>query len=213
MTNELLIRALVADARPVRRLPPPEVRCVRWLGLALALTVTAALQFDLRADLAYLLGAHPLFSIDVACLLLLGLLSARSAFLLSVPAPRSSSTLALPLAGFALWLVLLASQLALPGALQPGTGWACVLRIAGLGAPALFTCWLLLRGAAPLAPGCAGLFMALASFSFSALASRLLCARDGALHLLLWHGLPVLVLAGLTALVARRFLRRAVASR
>lgn len=202
MTNEALIRELVADAQPVRRLAPPGLRCVGWLALTLLLLVASTLALGARGDLAQR-SRELSFLLDGMCLLLLGTFAARSAFQLSVPARRSAVTFGLPLAAAALWLVLLASGGLGAGAVEAGPGVPCVLRITGLGVLPLLVGWRMQRRAALLEAGWAGLFLALAAFSFAALASRALCARDGASHLLFWHCLPVLVLTGVAAVAAR----------
>ena len=199
MTNEALIRELVADAQPVRRLAPPGLRCVGWLALTLLLLVASTLALGARGDLAQR-SRELSFLLDGTCLLLLGTFAARSAFQLSVPAQRSAVTFGLPLAGAALWLVLLAARGL--GALEAGPGVPCVLRITGLGMLPLLVGWRMQRRAAPLEAGWTGLFLALAAFSFAALATRVLCARDGVAHLLFWHCLPVFVLTGVATVAA-----------
>ncbi|HEU4582928.1 MAG TPA: NrsF family protein [Polyangiaceae bacterium] len=200
MTNEALIRELVSDAQPVHRLAPPGRRCQRWLLLTLAL-LSAALAFGARADLVERCREGA-FVLDGLGLLLLALLSARSAFQLSVPALHSPATFGLPLAGAALWLVSLAARALGAGALDAGVGLGCALRIAALGTLSLLVGWCLQRRATRLAAGWAGLFLGLAAFAFAALACRASCARDGVSHLLFWHCLPVLALSGLAALAA-----------
>jgi hypothetical protein len=119
--------------------------------------------------------------------------------------PRSgpAATFALPLAACALWLVLLALAAAAADPRELGPGQPCVLRISLLGALPLAAGGHMLRRAAPLQLGGVGLCLSLAAFSLAALASRALFARDGALPLLIWHGLSVLLLAGAGAAVAR----------
>jgi hypothetical protein len=203
MTNEGLIRELVSDAHPVQRLPAPGHRCGSWLALTLLL-VAAALALGARERLVER-SQEPAFLLDALGLLLLAVLSARSAFQLSVPALHSAATFGLPLTGAALWLVLLSARVP-AGALEPGPGLHCVSWITALGVPSLLLCWRMQRRAAPLAPRWTGLFMALAAFSLSALAARVSCARDGVSHLLFWHCVPVLALTALAAITAQRWL-------
>jgi hypothetical protein len=204
MKAELLIRALVADAVPVRRLAPPGLRCAGWLALTSGLLTCVTMRLGVRWELLGLSQNTRWLWLEGVSLLLLGILSARSAFQLSVPARRPSTLFGLPLASCLLWLGLLASRLAATGTLEAGPGSICVLRIAALGVPALVLGWRMQRKGALLEAGWSGLFMGLAAFSLAALAARLLCARDGAAHLLLWHCLPVLLLVGCAALAAVR---------
>lgn len=208
MTNESLIRRLVADARPVRRWGAPGLRWACWLAPTLLLLIAATCLLGVREDLAQR-GREPAFLLDVLGLLLLGMVSARSAFRLSVPMLQSATTWGLPLTGALLWLVLLSARALGAGIFDAGPGQACVLRITGLGMLPLLLGCRMQRRATPLEPAWTGLFLALASFAFAALASRAWCARDGAAHLLLWHCLPVFVLTGVAAATARHGLSTA----
>jgi hypothetical protein len=199
MKTEQLIAALVADVRPVRRLPKASERCARWLGLALALVAVGATFGGLRPDLAAK-ARDAAFLLENVALLSIFLLAARSAFELSVPDERRSlATFSLPLLALLLWLglVLVRGQRAMGTAefeLAASTGRACVWRISGLGLLPAFASWAMLRRAAPLAGGWAGLFLFLSAFSLAALGTQTLCASDGSLHVFWWHCLPVLVL-------------------
>ena len=199
MKTEQLIQALVADARPVQRLAKASTRCARWLSLALALVVVGATRGGLRPDLAEK-ARNAVFLLENAALLSVFFLAARSAFELSVPQEqRPLATFSLPLLAFLLWLalVLVRSQSGVGVGefeLAARTGRACVWRILGLGLLPALACWAMLRRAAPLAPGWAGLFLSLSAFSLAALGTQTLCASDGPLHVFWWHCLPVLVL-------------------
>src|SRR5260370_10100458 len=56
--HELLIRALAADLKPVRRLRPPSVRTFSWLVIVAATAVILAMIADLSA-LRHRLAAAP----------------------------------------------------------------------------------------------------------------------------------------------------------
>ncbi|MEY2930479.1 MAG: hypothetical protein RL033_1228 [Pseudomonadota bacterium] len=200
MKTEALIQALVADVRPVRRLPRARQRCVNWLGLGAVLVVASASALGLRPDLAAK-AQDVVFLGENAALLLVCLLAARGAFQLSVPEEaRSASTYAQPLLalGLAAGLVVLRGHSATVGTLEPelSHGLSCIQRSAGLGALPVLAGWAMLRRAAPLQQRWVGLFLFLSAFSLATIGTQVLCNADGALHLLLWHYLPLL-LAGL----------------
>ena len=89
-----LIDALVECATPVRRLRPPLVRAVFWLGFAGLVLALVAMGHGLRADLTVRLY-QPAFAITTAAALVTGILSAVAAFVISLPA-RSRWWLMLP---------------------------------------------------------------------------------------------------------------------
>jgi hypothetical protein len=215
MKTEQLIRALVADVRPVRRLPKASERCARWLGLALALVAVGAKLGGLRPDLAAK-ASDVVFLVENAALLLAFVLAARSVFELSVPDDdRPVATFALPVLALLLWLVLVLVRgwTGVDGGdleLAARTGVACVWRILGLGLPPAFACWAMLRRAAPLPQVWVGLFLSFSAFSLAAVGTQTLCAIDAPLHVLWWHCLPVLLLGLAGGCLARAaFMTRA----
>jgi hypothetical protein len=182
------------------------------LALALLLVVAATWLLGARGDL-WQRAREPAFLVDGLGLLLLGIVSAHAAFHLSVTTRQPAARLGAPLAGVLVWLALLAARVLGAGALDAGPGHACVLRITGLGMLPLLAGWRMQRRAAPLEAGWTGSLLAQASFAIAALASRAMCARDGAAHLLLWHCLPVLALTGVAAVTARHGLSTSPASK
>jgi hypothetical protein len=199
MKTDHLIQALVADVRRVRRLPKASERCARWLGLSLAFVAIGAVFAGVRLDLAEK-SRDASFLVENGTLLLVFALAARSAFELSVPDDeRPFATFSLPLLALLMWfgLVLIRGRDDVDTEaleLATRTGIACVWRILSLGVPPVFACWMMLRRAAPLPQRWVGCFLSLSAFSLAAAGTRALCARDGPLHVLLWHGLPVLLL-------------------
>jgi hypothetical protein len=211
MQTDALIRALVADARPVRRLLPAARRCVLWLGGAFSLVSASLLLQGVRADL----GARSrdgFFLLDNAALLAIFMLGARSAFRLSVPdQERLPSTLAAPLAACAGWLGLVLVQ----GALAPvffeasaRPGFLCIERVLTLGALPLGAAWAMLRAAAPERRGWTGFCAALSAFALGTFGMQLRCPIDRPVHVLLWHCVPMLLLGILGAGLGRAALTR-----
>ncbi|HEU4577424.1 MAG TPA: NrsF family protein [Polyangiaceae bacterium] len=194
------LQSLVADVRPVRRLLEPSERCARWLGFSLAFLIVGAWLGGVRLDLAEK-SRDASFLLENGALLMVFALAARSAFGLSVPNDeRPLGTFSLPLVALLLWLGLVLVRgwrQVDTGAfeLATKTGEACVWRIVILGMPPVFACWVMLRRAAPLLRRWVGLFLSLSAFSLAAAGTRALCTIDGPLHVLLWHGPPVLLLA------------------
>lgn len=202
MKTEDVIRSLITDAAPVRRLPAAGGRGARWAAAASALVVAGALALGPRPDLASKAGdAH--FLTEAAALLLLFAAAARGAFQLSVPGEeRSPATIALPAAALALWLAAILSHAWSAGpaaAFDPSPGYRCVWRVLLLGASPAVIGVILVRRAAPLKRGWTGTLLGLAAFSAAALGTRALCPIDRPEHVLLWHVVPVALLASLGA--------------
>ncbi len=97
-----LIRAIVADARPVRRLASPFRRAAAWLGFAVILVTVVALSFGLRDDLAAKLS-EPLFVLELVAIGLTGVTASVAAFCVSLP-DRSRAWLLLPTPAVVVWL-------------------------------------------------------------------------------------------------------------
>jgi hypothetical protein len=211
MQTEALIRALVADARPVRRLLPAARRCLLWIGGACSV-VTASLWLQgVRADL----GARTrdgFFLLENAALIAIFVLAARSAFRLSVPdEERLASTLAAPLAACAGWLGLVLVQGALAPVFFEGSarpGFLCIERVLMLGALPLGAASVMLRAAAPERRRWTGFCAALSAFALGTFGMQLRCPIDRPLHVLLWHCVPMLLLGVLGARLGRLALTR-----
>lgn len=102
--TEQLIAALAADARPVRRLPPPALRAAAWLVLLVGI---CALVVALRADIPDVLrrnaGLRPVLA--WAASLLTGLSGVAAAAHLALP-DRSRRWALLPLPFLLAWAAL-----------------------------------------------------------------------------------------------------------
>ena len=100
--HEDIIRSLIADLKPVRRLAPPGRRALLWLVLVAALAFTLAAVSD-RAAVAARLTAAPDMWLAVGGSALTMVLAAIAAFELSLP-DRSPLWALLPLPAALLWL-------------------------------------------------------------------------------------------------------------
>jgi hypothetical protein len=100
--TERIIEALVADARPVRRLRPPTLRALLWLTAVAAVAAVAIWLFADLAVMARRLG-DPKLQIEMAATLLTGSAAVLAAFQLSLP-DRSPGWALLPLPFLAVWI-------------------------------------------------------------------------------------------------------------
>jgi len=151
--TERLIQSLAQDARPVARLRPPGMRAALWLA---AVGVLLALAIGLMADrdvVTARLAGVPL-DLEMAGMLLTGILAVTAAFELSLP-DRSTAWALLPLPPLALWLGFTGTACWshwFTDGWAPGSSAACLKFILGVGLPMGGSLIWLLRRAAPLAP-------------------------------------------------------------
>jgi len=101
-TTQDLIRQLVSDARPVRRLRPPLLRAGLWVVLASVLLMIVAVVMGVRPDLDAKLQ-DPVFLTEVVSAALTGILAAIAAFHVALP-DRSARWVLLPVPTLLLWL-------------------------------------------------------------------------------------------------------------
>lgn len=217
MRSEDLIHRLASDLRPVRPAWNPVVSTVLWLGAATAVIVAAVLVAGPRHDIAARLAA----GFDMPQMLAAtatGVLAAFAAFQLALP-ERNRRWALLPLPAAVAWLATMGwgclQDLARlgPEALQVGVSLPCLAFIVGLGVPLTVAMLWLARHAAWLR---AGPVAALGGLSAAALASvglSIVHHLDAAAMVLAWHGLSVLVVAGLASLLGPRLMRRDMAAR
>lgn len=102
VTTQELIRRLVDDARPVRRLRPPLLRAGIWITVAAALLTAVAATIGIRPDLDGKLR-DPVFLVEVVSAALTGITAAVAAFHVGLP-DRSARWVLFPVPTLLLWL-------------------------------------------------------------------------------------------------------------
>jgi hypothetical protein len=209
-TDELIVE-LARSAAPVRPLPRPSVRLMRWVAAMMPLTALTAIVIGLRADVVTVMF-EPAFLAIAAVTLGTALLAAASALILSVPGiERSLLQRVIPLVSGGLWVVALCVLLttgggALERLLRFPLHWACVIQIAALSVVPGFVLFAMVRGAAPLRRAWSGALATLAAVGLSAAATQFICPLDDPAHQLVGHVLPVAALSVLGAFVGHRYL-------
>jgi hypothetical protein len=213
--SEDLADRLAKNLKPVKPLAHPAVRAAGTAGFALAAVAAclAALGGP-RKDWADMLRLPSVLETSVA-MLGAAFSAALAAFILAVPDTKIRTPVR-ALLGLAtvLWIeICMASVITLtPGDITAEfSAWAASRAcVAGLlimtTVPLIFSFVLTLR-AAPLWRGWSGYALALSAASFGAIGMRFLCPSDAPEHLLLWHFLPVLVLAGVGTVLGKLILR------
>src|SRR5690606_34401839 len=78
-----------------------------------------------------------------------------------------------------------------------GFGWHCVYKTASVAALPGAALFLMVRQAAPLRAGWAGLLAMLATTAVGVLGANVICPNDRPLHMLVWHVLPLMLFAAI----------------
>lgn len=190
MKTENLIKELILACEPIKRLDSPASRFFRWLLVSVFFVVAATLLFGLRPDVV-LASKRIGFLFQTVSALGLAVLSALSAFILSVPDRKRPWLSMVPVITLVLWLATIANGFLLVESVRGGIGLSCardIVLFALLPGMLLFR---MLRRAAPLEPGRVGVLAALGVAALGAVGIQFICMNDDPLHALLWHWLPV----------------------
>jgi hypothetical protein len=200
---------LSADLKPVRRLPPPWLRVLAWLGVVLAV---AALLVATRTLLPALgiVGNDPWMLPGAYASLATAILAAIAAFQLSLP-DRSDAWMWLPLPGLTVWIVLnglgCLATLAIPDTqTSPFQFMVCFGLILAISLPLTAAMILMVRRARPLRPLRVAVLGGLAASGAAATLLVLVHPHDSAVLDLAAHAVAVAVIIGLNVLLGGRLL-------
>ena len=86
-------------------------------------------------------------------------------------------------------------------------GWMCSSNIVLLAIPAALLIIFMIQKASPTMPKWTGWFSLIGALSLSALTEQFTCHNGSAIHLLIWHFLPVLCVGGLGWFFARKIFK------
>jgi hypothetical protein len=204
-----LIGDLGADLKPVRRLPPPGLRALVWLGIV---AVVAAFMVATRTMLPALgiIGNDPFMVPGAYASLATAVLAAIAAFQLSLP-DRSDAWLLLPLPPLVVWIVLnglgCLATLAIPGTqTSPFQFTVCLGLLVAISLPLTIAMVLMVRRARPLRPLRVAALGGLAASGAAATLLLLIHPHDSAVLDLAAHAVAVAVIIGLNVLLGGRLL-------
>lgn len=211
MRPEDLIEALVADAKPVRRLPSPMVRLSVWLALSGTYAALVVLAVGVRPDVAARL-ADMRFVVELGATFITSVLAAAAAFCATCPGRPVWERFA-PLPALGVWLWSLGEGCWQSFMLSGGQALALYLDQVCLPSIVLISVvpgvliLIMIQQGAPIAPVSTGALATLAASALAATALRLFHAQDASVMVLVWQFGSVGMLAGLGALTGRRILR------
>lgn len=173
--HDSLIRGLAADLKPVRRLPPPALRAVFWLGAVVVVALGLAAFADMSVMWERITSAPDMW-LAVIGSIATAVLACIAAFELSLPDAKRAWAW-LPLPGALLWIaasgfgclrvwVLPQTHVAVMAEARD-----CLIFIISLSVPLSALMLLMLRRAYPLSPG---LTAAMGGLAVAAAAATLL---------------------------------------
>jgi hypothetical protein len=206
--TEDLIRAIVAEAGPVRRLASPFLRATAWLCSAVIVVTAVTLVFGFRDNLAAKLG-DPVFALELVAVALTGVAASVAAFCLSLP-DRSRLWLLLPVPPLLAWLSTigygcLTSWIPLgPGGPAAGISPRCFATAVLISVPLAAILLRMLRHAAPTRPVETAVAGALAIAALTTGGLRLFHDLDPTIVVLGWAVGTTLLFTMLGGLFGRR---------
>ncbi len=211
MDTDRLIQSLAVDLKPVRRLAPPALRCLRWLAAALPPVALVVALMGLRPDLAARLGEER-FLVQELAALATAWTAGLAALAIGVPGtPRWK--LAVPALPLAVWVASLGQQ-CFQEWLRFGTGGmdfrpdpVCIPAIAMIAAAPAAVLVAMMRRGARFHPRLAVLFGGLAAAALADAGLRLFHPVDAGLMVLVWQFGSVALLSGIAGMLGDRLLR------
>ena len=199
MTTDEVVSALVRDLKPVSPLPTPGVRAWHWGVTAAVAGSLVTTVFGLRPDLIRAAGTLN-FQAHTVLLVLATILAGGAALVLAIPGERLSRARRLaPIAAAGGWVAWLLVELASavdqsPAAWTIDFGWGCVAKAMTIAAVPGAALLLMVGRGASVETRRAVTFAALASAGVGALGVEVTCPKTEAMHLLIWHAGPIVVL-------------------
>jgi len=206
--SEDLIKALAADAVPVRRLASPMLRLTLWVAPSAAYTAIIVGIMGLRPDLPTRL-TDARFVLELGATFMTSVLAAAAAFCAGCPgrpiwerfAPVPALTLWFFSLGEGCWLEQAGAQ-----GLQFQLDFVCFPSIVLVSIVPAALILIMIRRGAPIAPVTTTALGTLAAAALGATALRLFHAQDASLMILVWQFGAVALLAGFGALIGRHVL-------
>jgi hypothetical protein len=220
-TTPELIDALVADARPVRRLRPAGVRALTWLLLAGAIVTLLGMSHGLRPDIQDCIKS-PLFIASVTASLLTAALAGWAAFAISVPG-RSRLWILLPAPSLITWIATVGYQCLTdwvsikPDGLRFGEAAQCFSMVLLTSIPLWLAMLTMLRHVALWRSPATGIAASLAVAAVASSALSLLHNVGASAMVLIWNfgtvGILVVIGGSTWNMVSSRFIPKLVQTR
>lgn len=205
MNTEALIQELAIKCSPVKPLRRPVVRCLQWILASLGMIGTGVLVLGPRS------GSIPKSAdllLITSVLIVVSIIAAVSAFVLTVPSVTSRRFYWVLAAGLVSWLFVIIYMAFKGEVLDPHLHFLCVKRIIILSIFPGILLFNMLRRAAPIKPGTVGVLALFSVLLLSCLGLDFVCPNTGLSHALVWHILPATALSGIGLVIGRAVFQR-----
>jgi len=207
-STESVIRNIVRQAGPVKRLPAPSLRALTWLLISLPFVGLVAVNMELRTDLPQKLSdTH--YVVEQTAVLLTAVFAAFAAFWATVPS-TSRLMIAAPLAPLSVWLGSLTYRAVQDfgaggsSALSLTPDWACFPGTALVGSVPAIAMAMMLRRGVPMYPHLGVALGGLAAAATGNFGLRLFHPEDASIMVLTWQVGTVALLTFLAGCVGPR---------
>ena len=207
MNTEHLIHNLALQCRPVAPIGNPAKRFLIWTTSTVVFLIVGVWFLHPVPELWSLVNSSS-FIFSTLAMLSIALISALSAFILTIPDNRKRSFDVLLLTVLILWFSLVAYMMTTVDVANSRPGLLCIVRIAGLALVPGASLFYMLKKAAPMKSGLIGLLASLSSLAFAAIGVQCLCPRSyDVTHVTVWHFMPVSVISVGGFLIGRLIFR------
>lgn len=208
MKTETLIHNLSLQCRPIRPVGHPVKGFLIWVFASTLLLIAGILIVGPEHNVV---SSEPLtntFILPAVAMLCISLICTLSAFVMSIPNEEATKFSILPIFVLIVWFGLMTFLFASVDLHDSRPGILCVLRIIGLSAAPGALLFYMLRRAAPMRTGLIGLFAAVGALGFGELGVQFLCHKSLLeTHAIVWHLVPVCVLAFVGVVIGRTTFR------
>ena len=196
-----LIAPLSTNLQPVVPVPLPGAQLRRW-GVIGGAGLIATIAMGVRHDWATAMVAWPVIG-HTALLAFVAGSGAWAAIRLATPGEALPRAAAWPVVFGLIWLAWMAADVGLAGASSAvGFGWRCIARaVVGAAVPGAVLL-IIVRRAMPLMATPAAVALAASTAAIGGLAAEWMCPNMVAMHMLVWHAAPVLVVVVAAAICA-----------
>ena len=196
-----LLAPLSTNLRPVVPVPLPGTQLRRW-GAVGGVALIATIAMGVRHDWATAMVAWPVVG-HTALLALVAGSGAWAAIRLATPGEALPRAAAWPVVFGVIWLAWMAADVGLAGASSAvDFGWRCIARaVIGAAVPGAILLFIV-RKAMPLMATPAAVALAASTAAIGGLAAEWMCPNMAAMHMLVWHATPVLVVVVAAAIFA-----------
>ena len=193
MKSSDLIEDLAKGLEPVKPVKLPALRLSFWIAVSFISVLLGVYLYGVRSDWQEVISA-PSFLVETALIFATLIFSAWAAFLFGVPGEGRAIFRFVPLLLVVFWFGFLAARV-LKTYFMPGMGFSCIKMTLVIGLVPALLAFVMLCRSAPMDKFWVGVLSALSGASFGAFGVQFVCVHTDAGHNMVWHYLPVVIIA------------------